>query len=53
MELRIRTTPWVGDGGVGNRKGPSAQVAETGAGGKLVAMSQGYRMSGAGFWLIS
>ena len=42
-----------GGGGVGDRKGPSAQAAETGAGGKLIAMSQGYQMSGAGFWLIS
>ena len=42
-----------GGGGVGDRKGPSAQVAETGAGGKLIAMSQEYQMSGAGFWLIS
>lgn len=53
MGLRILTTLWVGGGGVGNRKGPSAQVAETGAGGKPIAMSQGYQTSGAGFWPIS
>lgn len=54
MELGIFTTLLVGGGGgVGNRKGPSDQAAETGAGSKLIAMSQGYQMSGAGFWLIS
>lgn len=53
MELRIFTTLWVGGGGVGNRQGPSAQIAETGAGGKPIAMSQGHQTSGAGFWPIS
>ena len=46
VELGIFTSLW------GPRKGPSAQVAETRAGGKLIAMSQEHQTLGAGLWLV-
>lgn len=46
VELGIFTTL------CGHRKGPSAQVAETGAGGKLIAINQEHQTLGAGLWLV-